>query len=431
MDAITSWLAIGLSVEAALLLVWPHVSSGTTARVAMNKSGGPLEGHLVVSLEQAVAAPFATRQLADLGARVIKVERPDGGDFARRYDESVHGEASYFVWLNRSKESITLDVKSPEGRAVFDRLLADADVFIQNLAPGAARRLGLSADRLRSQRSELIVCNISGYGSDGAWSDRKAYDMLIQAEVGFMSLTGTPDTPSRAGISIADIAAGMYAFSGVLTALYERRRTGEGAEHDVSLFDSLAEWMGAPAYYSLNSGRVPDRVGGHHATIAPYGLHSSVDGIPLVIAVQNEREWAAFCRQVLDQPALISDARFATNTSRVAHRAELDALVDARFGELTAVAVERLLTDANVAYARVRPVTDLGNHPALADRDRWRQIQTPGGPIDALLPPIQSTGDVDVRMGPVPSLGEHTTSILASLGYDEAEIETMRTCGAI
>lgn len=383
----------------------------------------------VVALEQAVAAPLATRHLADLGARVIKVERPDGGDFARRYDDVVDGESSYFVWLNRSKESITLDVKAPRGREVLDRLLARADVFVQNLAPGAAARLGLDGATLRARHPGLVVCNITGYDQAGAWGGRKAYDMLVQAEAGFMALTGTPDTPSRAGVSVADIAAGMYAFAGVITALFRRERTGDGTVLDISLFHALAEWMGAPAYYSVHAGRAPERVGARHATIAPYGIHTTADGDDLIVAVQNEREWAAFCGRVLGRPDLTHDPRFATNSARVAHRAELEAVIDARLGVLATDAAERLLTEASIAHARLRPVGELDRHPAFGP-DRWRPVTTPGGSFDALVPPLHSLVEGGPRMDPVPAVGEHTTSILTELGYGSEEIVALDAAGA-
>ncbi|MFI7011867.1 CaiB/BaiF CoA transferase family protein [Streptomyces sp. NPDC050145] len=377
----------------------------------------PLDGITVVSLEQAVAAPFATRQLADLGARVIKVERPGGGDFARRYDETVHGQSSHFVWLNRSKESVTLDVKTPEGREALERLLARADVFVQNLAPGAAARLGLSAAALAERHPSLVVCDISGYGSDGPWADRKAYDLLVQCETGVVSVTGSPEEPAKVGIAIADIAAGMYAFSGILTALYERRDTGVTRSVEVSLFEALAEWMGYPAYYTAYSGAQPPRVGAAHATIAPYGPYPASDGRTVLLAIQNEREWAAFCAHVLDDAALTDDPRFHRNSSRVARRAELDAIVTARFAELDADEVVTLLDRAGIASARLNTVEDFLAHPVLSGRDRWRDVDTPGGPVRALLPPATPRG-LEPRMAPVPAAGEHTAAVLAELGLD-------------
>ncbi|MBO1334314.1 CaiB/BaiF CoA-transferase family protein [Streptomyces sp. VRA16 Mangrove soil] len=390
----------------------------------------PLEGVTVVSLEQAVAAPFATRQLADLGARVIKVERPGGGDFARRYDETVHGQSSHFVWLNRSKDSVTLDVKTPGGREVLERLLAEADVFVQNLAPGAAARLGLSARELEQRHPSLIVCDISGYGADGPWADRKAYDLLVQCETGVVSVTGAPDAPAKVGIAVADIAAGMYAFSGILTALYERRATGVARAVSVSLFEALAEWMGYPAYYTQYSGSQPPRVGAAHATIAPYGPYDAADGRTVLLAIQNEREWASFCAVFLDDAALAADPRFHRNSARVARRGELDAIVTARFAELTADAATALLDRAKVANARLNTVADLVAHPVLSGRDRWRDVATPGGPVRALVPPASLRG-VEPRMDAVPGAGEHTEAVLAELGYDAAARAALRKDGAV
>ncbi|MCX3058760.1 CaiB/BaiF CoA transferase family protein [Streptomyces beihaiensis] len=396
----------------------------------MSPARPPLEGVTVVSLEQAVAAPFATRQLADLGARVIKVERPGGGDFARRYDETVHGQSSHFVWLNRSKDSVTLDVKTPGGREVLERLLSGADVFVQNLAPGAAARLGLSARELAERHPSLIVCDISGYGGDGPWADRKAYDLLVQCETGVVSVTGTPEAPAKVGIAVADIAAGMYAYSGILTALYERRVTGVARAVEVSLFEALAEWMGYPAYYTAYSGRQPERVGAAHATIAPYGPYTAADGETVLLAVQNEREWAALCAEFLGDATLADDPRFHRNSARVARRAELDAIVAARFAELDADAALALLDRAKVANARLNTVSGLLDHPVLAGRDRWRDVATPGGPVRALLPPATLDG-IEPRMDPVPAVGEHTDAVLAELGYDGAAVRALREAGAV
>ncbi|MEE4496209.1 CaiB/BaiF CoA transferase family protein [Streptomyces sp. BE230] len=390
----------------------------------------PLEGITVVSLEQAVAAPFATRQLADLGARVIKVERPGPGDFARGYDESVHGQSSYFVWLNRSKESVTLDIKTPGGREVLEKLLGEADVFVQNLAPGAARRLGLGADDLAARHPQLITCDISGYGNTGPWARRKAYDLLVQCETGVVSLTGSPDEPAKVGISIADIAAGMYAYSGILTALYERRATGTARPVEVSLFEALAEWMGSPAYYTAYSGTQPARVGAQHATIAPYGPYDAADGRTVLLAIQNEREWKSFCAVFLDDEPLATDPRFHKGSSRVARREELNAIVAARFAELDADDAVELLDEAKVANARLNSVTEFWEHPVLSGRDRWREVDTPGGSVKALLPPATPGGLVP-RMGPVPAVGEHTDSVLRGLGYETASILTLRADGAV
>ena len=374
----------------------------------------PLTGITVVSLEQAVAAPFATRQLADLGARVIKVERAGAGDFARDYDRTVHGQASYFVWLNRGKESIELDVKSARGQQVLAALLARADVFVQNLAPGAAGRLGLSADSLRSRHPRLICCSVSGYGPDGPYRGKKAYDLLVQCEAGLLSVTGTPDTPAKAGISVADIAAGMYAFTGVLTALYERERTGAGTKVEVAMLDALGEWMTQPYLYSVYGGEEPRRTGARHASISPYGPYA-VAGGQVFLGLQNEREWTVLCRDILGQPELTDDPRFATNTDRVAHDDELSTIIEAALHELTAAQVEARLDAAGIANARLRTPAEFAAHPQLAARDRWRDVGTPGGPVRALLPPVTLDGR-EAAMGDVPALGQHTAAILAELG---------------
>ncbi|MFI8933481.1 CaiB/BaiF CoA transferase family protein [Streptomyces sp. NPDC053474] len=377
----------------------------------------PLTGLTVISLEQAVAAPFATRQLADLGARVIKVERPGGGDFARRYDTTVHGQSSHFVWLNRSKESITLDVKSAHGQEVLRELLARADVFVQNLAPGAAARLGLSAEALQARHPSLVTCVVSGYGTSGPWAHRKAYDLLVQCQTGLLSLTGTPEEAVRVGISVADIAAGMYAYSGILSALYTRATTGRAPAVEVSLFDALAEWMSQPAYYTRYGGTQPPRVGARHATVAPYGVFTARDGQEVLFSVQNEPEWAALCRVFLGRPELADAPRFATGPARVAHREELDGIVAARCAELDGEEAAALLDAANIAHAGVNSVAEFLEHPVLTERGRWREVGLPGGapPMHALLPPAGLSG-VKPRMGPVPAAGEHTEKILAELG---------------
>lgn len=385
----------------------------------------PLDGVTVVSIEQAVAAPFATRQLADLGARVIKIERPDGGDFARGYDQTVGGLSSYFVWLNRSKESLTLDLKQPAARPVLARLLERADVFVQNLAPGAADRLGAAASDLRARHPRLITCAVSGYGSEGPYVQKKAYDMLIQAEAGLLSITGTPEAPSRVGISVADIAAGMYAYSGILTALLARATTGAGTALEVSLFDALAEWMGAPAYYTGYGGSEPARSGAAHATIAPYELFVSSDGVEVYLAIQNPREWSRFCQVVLDVPAIENDPRFATNSARVRHRAELHTLIAGVFAKLTAAEILGRLERADIACARRNSVQGLLNHPQLMDRDCWRTVDSPIGQVRALRPPVRMDG-VDPAMGAVPALGQHSESILEELGFDAQTIATWR-----
>lgn len=390
----------------------------------------PLAGVTVVSLEQAVAAPFATRQLADLGARVIKVERPGDGDFARRYDETVHGQSSYFVWLNRSKDSLTLDLKSEQGRQVLEELLAEADVFVQNLAPGAAARMGLDAATLGAKYSSLIVCDISGYGSTGSWSTRKAYDLLIQCQTGLVSLTGTAADMAKVGISVADISAGMYAYSGILTALYTRATTGEAHAVAVSLFDSLAEWMGQPAYYTRYGGTQPPRVGAQHATIAPYGPFTAADGKTVLLAIQNEREWVSLCENFLGDLALAADPRFATGSSRVANREELNEIIARKFAQLGSVQVMAELDKAKVANADLNSVQELLEHPALTERDRWREVAIPGGTVQALLPPANLSG-ITPRMDPVPAVGEQTNAILAALGRSPADIDDLRARGVI
>lgn len=389
----------------------------------------PLQGITVVSLEQAVAAPFATRQLADLGARVIKIERPGTGDFARGYDDAVYGNSSYFVWLNRSKESLTLDVKSAAGRAVLGELLGKADVFVQNLGPGAAGRLGIDAATLARTHPRLITCTVSGWGTDGPWAGRKAYDLLVQCEAGLLSVTGTPGQMVKAGISVADIAAGMYAYSGVLTALLRRATTGEASAVEVSLFEALAEWMGAPAYYTAYGGRQPARAGADHATIAPYGPYRTADGTVL-IAIQNDPEWLSLCTHLLGSPGIARDPRFATNTARVAHRAELNAVLGAALSRLETKAAAALLDQAGIANARINQVRDFLDHPVLAGRKRWRDVDVPGGRVAALRPPADLAGTEPV-MGPVPAAGQHTDAILRELGRDAGDIAALRASGVI
>jgi itaconate CoA-transferase len=390
----------------------------------------PLESITVLAFEQAVAAPFATRQLADLGARVIKVERPGVGDFARGYDRTVNGMSSHFVWTNRSKESLTLDLKHPEGKAIIERLLESADVVVQNLAPGAMERLGWGADALVTRFPRMIVCNISGYGSSGPYRDRKAYDLLVQAEAGILDVTGTPETPSKAGISVADIAGGMYAFSGIMTALYTRERTGAGAVLEVSLFDALAEWMGFPMYYTAGSGHPPARAGASHAAIGPYGPYPAGDGSLVMLGVQNEREWVRFCEDVLHQPAVATDPRFTTGADRITNRTPLDALIRDAFASLTADEVVARLEQAGIANAHANTVQEFINHPQLAARDRWRTINSPAGPLQALLPPIQMT-DLEYTMDAIPDLGEHTDAILCEIGYDDERIAELRREGVV
>ncbi|MEU1484096.1 CaiB/BaiF CoA-transferase family protein [Streptomyces sp. NPDC005752] len=391
----------------------------------------PLSGITVVSIEQAVAAPFATRQLADLGARVIKVERPGGGDFARAYDTTVHGQSSYFVWLNRSKESVTLDLKSEQGREILEELLAQADVFVQNLAPGAAARMGLGTDDLAERFPTLIPCSVTGYGSSGPWADRKAYDLLVQCQTGLVSLTGSAREAARVGVSVADIAAGMYAFSGILTALFTRATRGSVRAVEVSLFEALAEWMSQPAYYTAYSGAQPPRVGTRHATIAPYGTYTAADGKDVLLSVQNEREWAALCERFLVAPGLTDDPRFATGSARVSHREEVDALLAARIAASDSGEVMELLDAIGIANAPVNDVKQFLEHPVLSGRDRWREVTVPGGKaMTALLPPVDLAG-ITPCMGAVPAVGEHTEPILAQLGYTPDRIAALRANGAV
>ncbi|HTL97156.1 MAG TPA: CaiB/BaiF CoA-transferase family protein [Gemmatimonadaceae bacterium] len=389
----------------------------------------PLQGVTVVAVEQAVAGPFATRQLADLGARVIKIERPDGGDFARAYDVTVKGMASHFVWLNRSKESLTLDLKRPEAMRVIERLLENADVFLQNLAPGAIDRLGLGADALRRRYPRLIICNLSGYGTSGPYADKKAYDLIIQSEVGMLAVTGTEDTPSKVGVSIADISAGVYAYSGILTALLARKDSGEGTVVDVALIDTLGEWMSYAAYYTQYGGTQPPRSGASHATIAPYGSYRTCDGA-IIIAVHNKVEWTEFCSRVLQQPALAEDPRFQTNVLRVRHREALTEAIEAVLMHLPSAEVLRRLETASIANARVNSIGEYLQHPQLAARDCWREIESPSGPIRALVPPVRLQ-DVEPAMGAVPALGQHSRAILEQLQFDRDTIARWARDGVI
>jgi itaconate CoA-transferase len=389
----------------------------------------PLEGVTVVAIEQAVAGPFATRQLADLGARVIKIERPDGGDFARAYDTSVKGMASHFVWLNRSKQSLTLDLKRPEAAVVLHRLLEGADVFLQNLAPGAIDRLGLGVDTLRQRYPRLIVCNLSGYGTSGPYADKKAYDLIIQSEVGMLSVTGTEATPSKVGVSIADISAGMYAYSGILTALLARKDNDEGTVVDVALIDALGEWMGYAAYYTEYGGTQPPRTGASHATIAPYGPYRTCDGA-IIVAVHSSREWTEFCGHVLQRPALAQDPRFQTNVARVQHREALTEAIEAVLAHLPAAEVLRRLEAAHIANARVNSIREYLQHPQLAARGRWREIDSPAGPIRALVPPVRLE-HVEPAMGAVPALGQHSRAILEELEFDRDTIARWADKGVI
>ena len=391
----------------------------------------PLHGITVVTLEHAIAAPFATRQLADLGARVIKIERPGVGDFARGYDTRVRGIASHFVWTNRSKESLTLDVKHPEAQAILKRIIEEeADVVVQNLAPGAAARLGLSYEVLSAAKPGIIVCDISGYGDSGPYRDKKAYDLLIQSEAGFVSVTGTEDTPSKAGPSIADIAAGMYAYTNILAALLHRQQTGKGQHIDISMLESLTEWMGYPLYYSIDGAAPPKRTGASHATIYPYGPFPAGDGKTVMLGLQNEREWKAFCEQVLLQPALATDERFASNPLRVAARASLYDIIVNAFAGLSAAEVVQRLETAQIANAQVNTMAEVWAHPQLQARQRWTQVETSVGAVPALLPP-GSWSQGAPRMDAVPALGQHTDSILSGLGYSATQVQALREEGAV
>lgn len=389
----------------------------------------PLEGVTVVSLEQAVAAPLATRHLADLGARVIKIERVDGGDFARAYDGAVNGIASHFVWLNRSKQSVALDLTSSAGLRILHDLIGRADVLLQNLAPGSAERLGCSASKLRASRPELVVVDMSGYGSSGEYRDRKAYDMLVQAESGLISVTGTEDHPAKTGVPSADIAAGLYAFSAVLSALFRRLRTGEGASIEVSMFDSLVEWLGHPMYVSLYTDATVPRSGLSHSAIAPYDAYPTTDG-EVLIGVQNDRGWRQLMVAVLDRPDLVDHPDYATNLLRCRHRSALDALIGERTSGFTSGELIRRLNEAGVPAARVNDVPAMIEHPQLGERNRWREVDTENGAVRAVLPPI-TYSDVQARMGPVPGLGHDTASVLTELGYDEEQILAFRADGVV
>ena len=390
----------------------------------------PLDGVTVLALEQAVAAPFATRQLADLGARVIKIERPKDGDFARNYDETVHGQSSHFIWLNRSKESICLNLKHPSARRVIEKLVLRSDVFIQNLAPGALGRLGFTEEFLKEIKPNLVICNISGYGNDGPYSSKKAYDLLIQCEAGLMSITGTEEIPSKAGISIADIAAGMYAYSGILTALFRRERTSSGAVINVSMLEALGEWMGFPAYFTNYGGQPPLRTGASHATIFPYGPFTAGDGKTIFIGIQNEREWDLFCSQVLVKPELGKDEKFSLNSRRVTNRKTLLKIIEDCFSHITSDILIKRLDEAKIASARLNSIEEFWNHPQLKARQRWRTVETPKGDVQALIPPATLDNYEPVMSG-VPALGSSTDSILQELGFSADSIISLKTDGAL
>ena len=390
----------------------------------------PLDGITVVALEQAVAAPFATRQLADLGARIIKIERPEVGDFARDYDQTVNGLSAYFVWLNRSKESITLDVKHAHAAEILARLIANADVFIQNLAPGAAARLKLDATTLLARHPRLIVCDVSGYGDSGPYAHKKAYDLLIQSEAGLLSVTGTPETQTKVGVSLVDISAGMYAYSGILTALYQREKTGHGTRVEVTMFEALAEWMSHPLNYTHFGGTAPRRSGSDHATIVPYGRFKCGDGAYVMLGIQNEREWVKFCTGVLAMPELATDDRYNNNTKRNQSRAEVIALIEGVFSAMTAAQVVNKLDAADIANARINTPEEVWEHAQLKARDRWREIDSPAGRLPTLLPPTTMSG-FEARLDAVPAIGEHTDRILSDVGYSAAEIARLRENQAV
>jgi itaconate CoA-transferase len=390
----------------------------------------PLEGITVVALEQVIAGPFATRQLAELGARVIKVERPGGGDAARGYDQTVRGLSSHFVWTNRSKESLTLDVKHPAAKDMLERLLAKADVFLQNLAPGAAERLGLGAAQLRAKHPRLIWCGISGYGPAGPYADKKAYDLLVQCEAGLLSVTGTPQAPSKAGIPVADIAAGMYAFSSILAALLRRERSGEGATLDITMFEALGEWMGFPSLFAAYGGSAPPRSGAYHATIVPYGPFKAGDGGTVFLSVQNEREFARFCDLVLKNPSLKTDVRFASGPARLKNGPAMHAEIEKVFARLKTAEVIERLEEADIANARLNDMAQFWAHPQLAARERWAKVGSPAGELDMLKPPFNLSG-FEPRMDPIPALGAQSRAILAELGYGEREVEAFSSSGVI
>ena len=390
----------------------------------------PLDGITVVALEQAVAAPFATRQLADLGARIIKIERPEVGDFARDYDQTVNGLSAYFVWLNRSKESISLDVKHAHAAEILARLIANADVFIQNLAPGAAARLKLDATTLLARHPRLIVCDVSGYGDSGPYAHKKAYDLLIQSEAGLLSVTGTPETQTKVGVSLVDISAGMYAYSGILTALYQREKTGHGTRVEVTMFEALAEWMSHPLNYTHFGGTAPRRSGSDHATIVPYGRFKCGDGAYVMLGIQNEREWVKFCTGVLAMPELATDDRYNNNTKRNQSRAEVIALIEGVFSAMTAAQVVNKLDAADIANARINTPEEVWEHAQLKARDRWREIDSPAGRLPTLLPPTTMSG-FEARLDAVPAIGEHTDRILSDVGYSAAEIARLRENQAV
>lgn len=392
----------------------------------------PLQNITVVTLEHAIAAPLCTRHLADLGARVIKVERPDGGDFARGYDKRMRGLSSHFVWVNRSKESLTLNLKQERALTILKQLVAGADVFVQNLGPGATARLGLDYPTLKETHPKLIVCDISGYGDSGPYTHKRAYDLLIQSEAGLLSITGSPDQPAKSGLSIADIAAGMYAYSSILAALLERHRTGRGSHLAISMLEAMSEWMSYPLYYSIDGQSPPARTGAAHASIFPYGPFVCGDGKTVMLGLQNEREWSTFCTKVLQRPALASDPQYAGNANRLQHRAKMQAIIDETFAALTSSQVIERLEQAQIANAQMNDLKGLWDHPQLKARNCWVTINTPAGSVPSLLPPHSMAGESDPpRMDAVPALGEHTGAILKEIGLSDPEIADLRTAHAV
>ena len=390
----------------------------------------PLSGLTVVTLEQAVAAPICSRQLAEQGARVIKIERPEVGDFARGYDQKVLGQSGYFLWLNRNKESLTLDIKKDAAKQILTKLISNADVFIQNLAPGAAKRLGLGADELMAKHPRLIVCDISGYGDSGPYAKKKAYDLLVQSESGVLAITGTRESPAKVGVSMTDIGTGMYAYSGILGALYHRERTGKGARIEVTMFEAMVEWMNQPLMWEHFGGTPMQRAGTDHAIIVPYGRFTAGDGKDVMFGIQNEREWASFCAKVLEQPELATDPLYNNNSKRLAAREALIALINQSFSRLTAEQVVARLDAADIANARLNTPMEVWDHPQLKARKRWREVATPAGRVAALLPPVTTSG-YEVRMDAVPAVGEHTDKVLRDIGYTASAIADLRAKGVV
>lgn len=390
----------------------------------------PLDGVTVIALEHAIAAPLCTRQLAELGARVIKIERRDSGDFARYYDTRVNGQSSHFIWTNRSKRSLTLDLKHPAAESILQRLLADADVLVQNLAPGAAEKLGLGFAQLQRQFKKLIVCNISGYGNTGPYQQKKAYDLLVQAEAGFLSITGTAAAMVKSGISIADIAAGTQAHAAILAALLQRARTGCGSEITISMLEAMAEWMGFPMYYAYQGAAPPERAGADHASIFPYGAFTSSDRKSIMLGLQNEREWHGFCTGILQQPELIADARFQNNAARSSNRETLREIIEGTFSRLTFQQIADQLDNAQIAYACINDMQAVWGHPQLHALQRFIEFETPAGRVTGLKPP-GSNSSYEPAIGAVPGLGEHTREVLGELGFSDLEIDGFYRDGVV